>query len=109
MIFSRLKHEVGLRKHLMRHKDDYVNCPICKKVVQNKQSLNSHIRRVHGERRHRCTLCDKLFKTPKNLKVKIQFSMPVLIIFDNFMIDLGTCCDPHRRRLVRLSVLCKEI
>lgn len=68
--FLRLKHEESLRKHLKRHEDTFANCPICNKVLQNKHSLGNHIRSVHGERSHQCTLCDKAFKKAIVLKVR---------------------------------------
>lgn len=67
----RLKHEDSLRKHLKRHQDTFANCPICNKVLQNKHSLGNHIRSVHGERTHQCTLCAKAFKKAIVLKVNI--------------------------------------
>lgn len=70
-ICYRLKHEESLRKHLKRHQDTFANCPICAKVLQNKHSLGNHIRSVHGERSHQCTMCDKAFKKAIVLKVKI--------------------------------------
>ncbi|KAJ6639226.1 Transcription factor grauzone [Pseudolycoriella hygida] len=66
-----LKHQKGLRKHIARHHDDFVDCPICKKRIQNKQALNGHMRSAHGERTHQCTLCDKAFKTRLILKEHI--------------------------------------
>lgn len=68
----RLKHEKGLRKHLIRHerhKGDSVNCPICKKVIKHEGALRSHIQYTHGERHHQCVLCDKAFKSATSLKV----------------------------------------
>lgn len=68
---NRLKHEDSLRKHLKRHQDTFANCPICNKVLQNKHSLGNHIRSVHGERSHQCTMCDKAFK--KAIVLKVNF------------------------------------
>ncbi|XP_037037055.1 transcription factor grauzone-like isoform X3 [Bradysia coprophila] len=58
-----------LKAHRRLHKERVpVNCPICNKLVQDKRSLNEHIRYSHAERRHQCQLCDKAFKCAINLK-----------------------------------------
>ena len=65
---------VYLRRHVKeqhnKNNDVTVNCPTCNKVIRNKRLLAQHIRSVHCELKHKCTLCDKAFKSPKNLKVK---------------------------------------
>lgn len=73
----RLKNEGSLRKHLKRHEDtngEIFKCTICDKVAKHKDALVGHMRSVHCEKRHICTLCDKAFKCAKNLKVS-----PILI------------------------------
>ncbi|KAG4070939.1 hypothetical protein HA402_001376 [Bradysia odoriphaga] len=71
-----LKHERNLWHHLKMHQEirdaqegnsQAVSCPICKKKVQYKRSLASHIKYAHGERNHKCTFCDKAFKRSKSL------------------------------------------
>ena len=69
---NRLTNKRGLQKHMKLHEDanfETQTCPICKKVVQNKRLVASHIRNAHAERRHQCILCDKAFKTTTALKV----------------------------------------
>lgn len=76
-LVHRLSNELGVKKHLKRHEATTVNCPICKQLLQNKYSLKQHIRRVHGERNHPCTICVKKFKSPLHLRVKIESGVPV--------------------------------
>ncbi|KAG4070998.1 hypothetical protein HA402_001435 [Bradysia odoriphaga] len=71
-----LKHELRLKKHhFTMHREiqeaKVFNCPICKKKVQTKTLLDSHIRRSHGEKKHQCTFCDKAFRLAKMLKEHI--------------------------------------
>lgn len=51
-----------------RHTDP-VNCSVCDKVCPTRHRLNQHMRTAHAAKKHECTLCDKAFKCPKNLKV----------------------------------------
>ncbi|KAG4071049.1 hypothetical protein HA402_001486 [Bradysia odoriphaga] len=76
-----LKHKRRLHQHYMRNHQEMqdaqdgdaksLNCPICKKKVQNKRLLDCHIRNSHGERKHQCTLCDKAFRKATILKEHI--------------------------------------
>ncbi|KAG4071020.1 hypothetical protein HA402_001457 [Bradysia odoriphaga] len=75
-----LKYKGRLRAHLKWHQEMRdaqegnempVSCPICNKKVQNKRLLSKHIKYSHGERNHKCTLCDKAFKTGLSLKEHI--------------------------------------
>lgn len=76
-----LKHKRDLIKHLQRHQDindanvETFKCTICDKVAPNKHALSGHMRSVHIEERHVCTLCSKSFKRAKNLKVRQLQSM----------------------------------
>lgn len=113
--YFRLKHEVGLRKHLARHRveveNDVVNCPICNKVLPNKKSLKNHTQYVHGEKRYQCTLCDKSFMTSTILKVNWFFFKSLFYDFHYFflMTYSGTYCYTHRWIFIRLPLLWKEI
>ena len=45
-----------------------VQCKICKKTLPNKNSLNSHVRGVHGPKKFECGQCDKKFSINQHLK-----------------------------------------
>ncbi|GAB6031013.1 hypothetical protein CHUAL_007833 [Chamberlinius hualienensis] len=52
-----------LRKHMVWHVDEKIDCNICGKRLRNRLTFKSHMklhcgqRRPHGKRRHCCTLC----------------------------------------------------
>lgn len=64
-----LKNEGSLRAHIRRHGDTETACKLCGKVAPNRSALGNHMRYVHSERIHKCTLCDKAFKKPVGLRV----------------------------------------
>lgn len=76
---SWLKSKDSLRSHLRRHTDTEHTCPYCNKVAPNRQAMANHILYVHGERNHKCTLCDKAFKVALGLKVSNIFNSLMLI------------------------------
>ena len=41
--------------------DSWCICPICNKDFKDKQSLNKHVRHVHGEKTFVCNICEKAF------------------------------------------------
>ena len=45
-----------------------VQCKICQKTLPNKNSLNSHVRGVHGPKKFECVQCDKKFSINEHLK-----------------------------------------
>lgn len=45
-------------------------CSICSKEVKDNVALKNHIRNVHGNREHLCTVCGKAFQTSLALKVR---------------------------------------
>ena len=48
--------------------DKSIQCKICKKTLPNKNSLNSHVRGVHGPKKFECGQCDKKFSINEHLK-----------------------------------------
>lgn len=64
-----LKTESSLRAHVRRHGDTEHACKICGKIAPNRSALGNHMRYVHSERVHKCTLCEKAFKKPIGLRV----------------------------------------
>lgn len=58
----------NLRKHMQRHEQVAVACPLCGKVSPNQFSLNGHMRYVHGTQEFACTMCDKTFRKAITLK-----------------------------------------
>ncbi|KAG4067427.1 hypothetical protein HA402_009664 [Bradysia odoriphaga] len=65
-----LKNEYNLNRHVNeKHKDNKpTKCNICDKVYPGKVRLRKHISYVHGEKKYRCTLCEKPFHSPFALK-----------------------------------------
>ncbi|XP_073812576.1 uncharacterized protein isoform X20 [Musca autumnalis] len=56
-----------LNKHI--HTDREHRCEICGFVSASREARKSHIRFMHkSEKRHKCTMCEKAFKTPTTLK-----------------------------------------
>lgn len=43
-------------------------CNLCNKVFKNRQQLKSHIRTVHGPKKHNCNVCGLSFPYPRRLK-----------------------------------------
>lgn len=64
-----LTDERCLRRHVERHQQVAVSCPLCGKLARSKSSLASHIQYVHGGRLFPCTVCDKSFKRAIGLRV----------------------------------------
>ena len=64
----------GMRNHLRVHRDemeDYI-CPHCNKKIASSSSLKRHINYVHVMKRtHQCRFCEKAFKQPFELTVRI--------------------------------------
>lgn len=70
-----LKNESSLRAHMRRHADTEHACKLCGKVAPNRSALGNHMRYVHSERVHKCSLCDKAFKKPVGLRVSHSFEL----------------------------------
>jgi Zinc finger, C2H2 type len=51
----------GMKAHMGKHTDMGVTCKLCGKFLKNKGSMYSHMQIRHGvgERKFKCTLCDK--------------------------------------------------
>lgn len=49
--------------------EPHLICSICSKELKNKISMKSHMRFVHGNREHQCTICGKTFRASIALKV----------------------------------------
>ena len=64
-----------LRQHKMyRHSNhEMINCEECGKQIR-KVSYKSHIKKVHGERKHACHLCSYKAQSSYNLKLHISKS-----------------------------------
>ncbi|GAB0100287.1 transcription factor grauzone [Sergentomyia squamirostris] len=64
------KHRIAMRKHLQRHNTaGPLECPICQRPAPNKPALTEHIKYKHkAERIHKCTMCERSFKTALSLK-----------------------------------------
>lgn len=105
-IVSRLKNESSLREHKkFQHQENVaLKCTICDKMVKNRR-LGHHMRRAHGERCHQCLLCDKAFKTAKNLKVHSSFRIFTLYFVFHSISHVGTHSHSYRRIFVRLLIL----
>lgn len=54
---------------ITHNNDPEEKCHICGKVAANKRAVQSHIRTTHQPPRFKCTICEKLFRKPKILKV----------------------------------------
>lgn len=65
-----LSNRYTLKTHLLTHSSEPQKCPQCDKVSPNHHALMCHIKEVHTEAKHKCSCCDKLFKTPTALKVR---------------------------------------
>ncbi|XP_059609049.1 transcription factor grauzone-like [Phlebotomus argentipes] len=64
------KHRIAMRKHMQRHNTTGpLECPICQRMAPNKPALTEHIKYKHkAQRIHKCTLCERSFKTALSLK-----------------------------------------
>ncbi|XP_055707149.1 zinc finger protein OZF-like [Phlebotomus papatasi] len=64
------KHRIAMRKHMQRHNTSGpLECPICQRVAPNRPALTEHIKYKHKALRvHKCTLCERSFKTALSLK-----------------------------------------
>lgn len=61
-----------MRKHVRRIHEEagrVFECPECHKQLSRKHLLRNHIAYHHNGQSHKCTVCDKPFKSPKTLKV----------------------------------------
>ena len=58
--------EDKLNKHLEKESHNYP-CEICGKVLVSKASLQRH-KVVHGEKNHICDVCNRAFKTARDMK-----------------------------------------
>lgn len=70
----------GLKKHMDRHEQTEQTCQLCGKVTPNLHALGAHMRYVHSERIHKCTLCEKSFKKEIGLKVGTRLSVESLCL-----------------------------
>lgn len=88
------------RSHMLRHvlnmhttADTEHRCEICGFVSTTRTALRQHKRFKHNpEKKHKCTMCEKAFKTPTLLKVspKNQFHFVLSGQFSN-VIMMATC------------------
>lgn len=73
-------------------------CSICSKEVKNRVTMKSHMRNVHGNREHLCTVCGKTFSVSIGLKVSEGGTKPIVtstVICQKFMIFRNTWqCTP---------------
>ena len=59
-----------LNKHIrIQHKGERKLCPICGKHIAG--ALSSHLK-SHGEKRYKCTQCDKVYAWPQGLKEHLR-------------------------------------
>lgn len=61
-----------LRLHMERHDDPKTyTCDLCGKEAPSRLAMNAHYRYHHtnSEPMHKCSVCDKAFKTPRSLRV----------------------------------------
>jgi KRAB domain-containing zinc finger protein len=54
------------------HKNEKVECKICKKVLKNSQALKSH-KKVHELKEFSCRFCCQKFSLPGQLKTHMKF------------------------------------
>lgn len=64
----------NLSKHVKTHNiklhpEPHCICSICSRELKNKIVLKRHMKIVHGNREHECTICGKKFGIPLSLKV----------------------------------------
>jgi uncharacterized C2H2 Zn-finger protein len=57
-------------------------CVDCGKGFRSTSSMNSHRQYVHSERKFACEICQKAFKTPRDLKVNCTLKfIPIVFMF----------------------------
>lgn len=103
-----------IRAHMLRQhpakQHVKVKCTICNKEKGNQILLAQHMKMVHSEKRHACTLCDKAFSHAKALKVIFDKMLTGYRLNNGkYSENVGTYCVSHWRRFVRLSVLRQNI
>lgn len=117
-----LRHLSGLKQHMSTVHEppgEEHRCPICDKKSTNARALKRHIYHNHQcERKFRCTMCEKAFKRPQDLRVSkinctnyINFSNP-LVIFRNTLPHTRVRCSipaPIARKLSFLTPTCTSI
>ena len=68
-----LRHIAGLKQHMKTMHEEATGvhqCHICDKVSVNARALKRHIYHNHEcERKFKCTMCEKAFKRPQDLRV----------------------------------------
>lgn len=71
-----LRHLAGLKQHMKNiHEavDTEHKCHICNKVSPNSRALKRHMYHMHEcVKKFQCTMCEKAFKRPQDLRVSIQ-------------------------------------
>lgn len=72
--FYSFNNELYLRRHTKRHSETEVKCTLCDKIAPSKLALSSHVRYMHVERSHKCSICEKCFVRPLGLKVILIIS-----------------------------------
>ena len=55
--------EKGLVHHEKIVHNRTLNCSVCDKAFGKKSGLEHHIKMVHGEKNHKCALCNDAFPT----------------------------------------------
>lgn len=107
------KNELYLKRHVQRHSASEVKCPLCDKVAPSKSALGNHMRYMHVERSHKCSVCEKGFKRAIDLKVhfaeRLKFACIHLLYLILFLFFPGAYGLTHRTRSVQLSLLYKDI
>lgn len=65
------KHRSTLNYHMKSQHDPSarVPCPICSKILRNKDSMDVHLERHKGKRNYSCNVCSKKFYVKKELSV----------------------------------------
>lgn len=67
-----LKNRGSLNKHIKTHTDSPQKCTQCDKVAPHRSALLKHIRSVHNDPIHKCSLCGKNFKRLLSLTARFN-------------------------------------
>jgi len=64
--------EKGLVHHEKIVHNRTLNCSVCDKAFGKKSGLEHHIKMVHGEKNHKCALCNDAFPTVSQMKSHME-------------------------------------